>query len=252
VTLAKRRLGSVQLSPITFGSMRLHERELDDTAWDRLLRASIEHGVTTFHSSTEYDSHPRFCKLMGGLGRRTDLQHIVKLADPHFGEAAFDRARVATRLDAYLQQLGVERIDVVQWMWRGDLKQEPDRLAGFVRQRDELRDAFDELRRAGKLGVVSPFPYTAAFADHVIEAGTYAGLAVYLNQLEREYLPQIRAAAAAGMGVVALRPLAAGKAVTNGTGAASGVRSVLGEPGVVTAVVSYSSHDHLHDLVGAA
>jgi aryl-alcohol dehydrogenase-like predicted oxidoreductase len=252
-----RALGPVRLSPIAFGSMRIHERALDDAAWEALLREAIERGVTTLHSSSEYESYPRFRGLVARL-RGLAVQHVVKLADPHFGEAGFDAARLEARVDAYLGELGAERIDVVQWMWRGDLKDEPGRLAGFDRERGAIRAAFDDLRRKGKLGAVAPFPYTAAFADRVIGGGAPGGvaplcegLAVYLNAAERELLPQIRAAARAGMGVVAIRPLAAGKALAGHTAEAC-VREVLAEPGVATAVVTFSSRAHLDELCAGA
>lgn len=235
----------MRVSPLAFGSMRIHERELDDAAWEVLLRAAHERGVTTLHSSSEYESFPRFCSLVGRL-HGLPFQHIVKLADPHFGEAGFDARRFARRIDEYLVQLGIDRIDVVQWMWRGDLQDEPGRLAGYARQRDEIAAAFAALRAAGKLGAVAPFPYTAGFADQTI--GLCEGLAVYLNALEHEMLPQIRAAAAAGMGIVAIRPLAAGRAIGASTPAAC-IRGVLREPGVATAVVTFSSRAHLDELL---
>ena len=39
----------------------------------------------------------RFCRLVGELAR--PIQHIVKLAEPHFGDAAFDRARLDAKVD---------------------------------------------------------------------------------------------------------------------------------------------------------
>lgn len=248
-----RAIGAVRVSPIAFGSMRLHERSLDDAAWEALLRASIERGVTTLHSSSEYESFPRFCGLVAHL-RGLPIQHVVKLADPHFSEAGFDTRRFEDRLDKYLAQLGADRIDVVQWMWRGDLNDEPGRLAGFAREQERIRATFDALRAKGKLGAVAPFPYTAAFAERIVATSggpLCEGLAVYLNPLERELLPQIRAAARAGMGIVAIRPLAAGRALAGAT-AASCVREALAEPGVATAVVTYSSPAHLDELLAGA
>ncbi len=254
--IAPRALGAVPVSPLAFGSMRIHERALDDAAWEALLREAIERGVTTLHSSSEYESYPRFCGLVARLSG-LPVTHVVKLADPHFGEAGFDAARLEARVDAYLAELGTDRLDVVQWMWRGDLKDEPGRLAAFARELPAIRDAFDVLRARGKLGAVAPFPYTAAFADLVIGGDPGGGgplcegLAVYLNPVEQELLPQIRAAARAGMGIVAIRPLAAGRALA-GTEPAACVREVLAEPGVATAVVTFSSRAHLDELLAGA
>jgi len=246
VRLAPRSIKDVAVSPLAFGSMRLNERSLSDAAWIRLLGLSHELGLTTLHSSTEYATFDRFCRLVGKLAR--PIQHIVKLAEPHFGDTSFDRARLDAKIDHYLMTLGAERLDIVQWMWRGDLKDELGRLYGFARQRDEVRDAFDALRRSGKIGAVAPFPYTAGFADAVIDAGLCEGLAVYLNPVEREMVPQIERAAAAGMATVAIRPLAAGRAL-EATSPGACIGSVLAQRGVATAVVTYSSSEHLRELL---
>jgi aryl-alcohol dehydrogenase-like predicted oxidoreductase len=244
-----RVIGSVEVSALTFGSMRIHERSLDDAAWERLLRASFELGVTTLHSSTEYESYPRFLEILRRF--QPKVRHIVKLAEPHFGDAAFDDARLRSKVDGYLADLGAERLDVVQWMWRGDLKDESGRLAGYKRQLAEIGSAFDTLRRAGKIGAVAPFPYTAGFADAVTESGTCEALAVYLNPVEQEMAPQIARAHAAGMHAIAIRPFAAGKALAGATPGEC-VQSVLRHPGVATAVVSYSTLEHLTELAEAA
>ncbi len=250
-----RRLGasSVELSPLAFGTMRLDERRLDEGACELLVRESIARGITTFHSSSEYEPYARFCGLVRHLGgRRRDVQHVVKLAEPHFGDVSFDERRLRAKVDAYLADLGALRIDVVQWMWRGDLKQEEARLAGFARHRDAIQAAFDALRREGKIGAVATFPYTIGFADAVLSAHFGDGLAVYINPIEQEMLGQVERAAAIGAGVVAIRPLAAGKAAAAGIDAATCVRDVLCRPGVSTAVVTYSSVEHMEELVRAA
>jgi hypothetical protein len=59
----------VAVSPLAFGSMRLYKRPLDDAAWIRLLSLSHELGLTTLHSSTEYATFDRFCRLVGELAR---------------------------------------------------------------------------------------------------------------------------------------------------------------------------------------
>lgn len=224
---------------------------MDDAAWLELLRASLDLGLTSFHSSHEYESFGRFCGLLRQLEGRGRVQHIVKLAEPGFGEEGFDGARLARAVDAYLSALGTERLDVVQWMWRGDLKQEARRLEGFADAKAALAEAFGALQRAGKVGAVAPFPYSAGFADLCLDADFCAGLTVYLNPLEQEMLPQIQQAETRGMGIVAIRPFAAGKALEAGLGPADCIRSVLGRPSVATAVVTYSSLEHLRGLVEA-
>lgn len=251
--IARRELGrsGVELSALTFGTMRLDERPLDDAAWERLIAASRDAGISTFHVSSEYAPHARFAALARRLPDRRSCQFIAKLADPHFGEPAFDATRLEHRIDVYLADLAIERLDVVQWMWRADLKNEPARLEGVATQRGELVAVFHRLQRAGKIGAVAPFPYTAGFADLLLDPELCAGLAVYLNPNEREMSAHLVRAADLGMGGIAIRPLAAGAAVTGAHTARSCLQMVLGHPGVTTAVVSYSSAKHLAELVEA-
>lgn len=249
-----RRFGgsSVALSPLAFGTMRLDERRLDDRACELLIRESLARGITTFHSSSEYPPYGRFCGLVRRLGaERREVQHIVKLAEPHFGDTSFDESRLRKKVDAYLADLAAPRIDVVQWMWRGDLKQEEERIAGFAGQRDAIQAAFDALRREGKIGAVATFPYTNGFADAVLSSQFGDGLAVYLNPIEQGMRAEVERAASIGAGVVAIRPLAAGQAAAAGLDAATCLREVLGQEGVSTAVVTCSSPEHLDELVRA-
>jgi len=127
--------------------------------------------------STGYDPFARFCALVRRLGgRRLEMQHVVKLAEPHFGDVLFDEGRLRAKVDAYLADLAVPRIDVVQWMWRGDLKQEEARLAGFARQYDAIQAAFDALRTEGMIGAAVTFPYSLGFADAVLSVHFSHGL----------------------------------------------------------------------------
>lgn len=251
MSLPARALGrsDVRLSPITFGSMRL-ETLANDADWVKLLREALDRGVTTLHSSTEYDSFSRFTGIVRALEAGDRIQHVVKLAEPHFGDSDFDATRLVAKVDDYLTQLRAVRLDVVQWMWRGDLKNEESRLAGLVDRRSQLAHAFDELRCAGKIGAVAPFPYTQGFADRSIESSLFEGLTVYLNPVEQEMRPQIAAAVARGMGIVALRPFAAGKALASATPRVC-IQSVLATAGVTTTVASFSSQVHLDELVSA-
>ncbi len=224
----------VTLSTLTFGSMRMHDRDPSPAHWQGLLEASLELGVSSCHSSDEYASFPLFCEVMGRLRNggvaSNRLQHIVKLADPHFGEHSFDSQRLRARIDRYLSYLGVARIDVVQWMWRGDLKQEQHRLDGFREQTVDVATTFAALVKEGKVGAFSSFPYTDAFAHRILGEPWCRGLALYVNPLELESSTLIASAAAQGRAIIALRPLAAGRALQEGHPARAAVEWTLAQP----------------------
>lgn len=234
-------------SRLIFGSMRLHERGLSHAQLLSLLNETLDAGVSMIHSSSEYESYPLYRELLGALGR--PVEHMVKLAEPHFGDSGFDAQRLVTKVERYLTELRCDRLDVVQWMWRGDLKQESARLAGLREAHAALMDAFRELREQGKIGQVSVFPYSAEFADICTDLGGFDSLCVYLNPVEQEMLPQIARAGAAGISTIAIRPLAAGKAL-GGASPRECVRFVLDTPHVSHAVVTFSSAAHLLDLLG--
>jgi aryl-alcohol dehydrogenase-like predicted oxidoreductase len=236
---------SVHLSELTFGSMRMNGGR-SASHWNELLIASIEAGITTCHSSDEYDSFSLFCSVLDGLrrdGMASRLQHIVKLAEPHFGKDEFDERRLRRRVEQYLTSLRVARLDIVQWMWRGDLERERARLSGFTAQRHSIREAFASLRREGKVAAVLPFPYTVAFAEEVLADDAFDGLTVYLNPVELDYEPF-----AGRKPIISLRPLAAGRALDAGYKPAAAIEWALAHPKVVTTVVSYSSPEHLKEL----
>lgn len=236
------------LSPIIFGSMRLHEKPLTDADWQRLLDVSYARGVTSIHSSCEYESFPRLCEL---LKRRSssDLSHMVKLAEPHFGDTGFSRIRLVEKIDAYLSALGCERLAAVQWMWRGELKQEDTRLRGLRDEAQEIQRAFQDLQLAGKVGKVLPFPYTETFATQAQALGIFDGLTMYLNPEEKDALPHFEALSQRDQVGVAIRPFFAGKALEQRSARAC-IEWVKGQPGVSCIVVSYSTLEQLDDIVG--
>jgi aryl-alcohol dehydrogenase-like predicted oxidoreductase len=107
--------------------------------------------------------------------------------------------------------LSIERLDVVQWLLRHDLKREEERLAILHEQAQEIADTIAALKRQGKIGACVGFPYTAPIADALIGTDFCEGLALYVNPLEREMDPFLAAAAEVGKAVVAIRPFAAGR-----------------------------------------
>jgi aryl-alcohol dehydrogenase-like predicted oxidoreductase len=74
---------------------------------------------------------------------------------------------------------------------------------------------------------------------------------LYVNSFETEMLTIVERSADAGQGTVALRPLAAGRAATTPEGPAGALAWALAKPGVSTGVVSFSSTQHLDELLGA-
>ncbi|HEX8384145.1 MAG TPA: aldo/keto reductase [Sphingomonas sp.] len=233
---------------MTLGTMRLPGD--DDTAAADLLAHARDIGIRGFHCSAEYATFPLFAAAWARAGlARADATLIAKVASPHFGEDRFSATRFREKIEAYLQALDVERLDVVQWLLRHDLKAEEARLRILREAEGEIASVVDALRAEGKIGGFIGFPYTRPVADALVAADWCDGVAVYLNPVERGMDAVVAACADRGKAVVAIRPFAAGRvfAETSLT-ADDALRHVFDFPAVATAVVSASSRAHLDVL----
>lgn len=204
----------IRLSALCFGSMRLDPNRLSPSDAKTLVLHLLDRGVTTFHSSAEYETHAFFCKTLRAarIDRRTeDIVHISKIAVPHFEEPAFTGKRLREHVDAQLAELGAERLDIVQWLIRSKPIEDGPRLKLLAECAAELAVVWAELQREGKVGALASFPYSASFAASSLRLPTCAGLVTYLNLIELEAVAWLDDMRQNGQGFVAIRPLAAGR-----------------------------------------
>jgi aryl-alcohol dehydrogenase-like predicted oxidoreductase len=248
--MQRRPLGDsgVDLSPLAFGSMRMELYPASDAHWERLLLLLVDGGVTTFHSSHEYQSYPRFCRLIKKIRRArpaSPIEHIVKLAAPHFDEPRFDASLFRKRLESELKNLGAERIDVVQWLVRQTPNADEPRLAILRECLPDLETAWESFRAAGKVGALTSFPYSPRFAEKILESELCGGLTSYLNLAELEYGDWLDGLAKRGQGFIAIRPLCAGKIREP----KPALRFALLHPAVASAILSISSQSHAEEAI---
>jgi aryl-alcohol dehydrogenase-like predicted oxidoreductase len=245
--VAGNRLG---LSRICLGTMRLDSAGDADAA-ARILAHAFDIGITSLHCSSEYES---FALLREAWTRArgaapASLSVVAKIASPHFGEDRFSPQALRAKVDFYLGALGLERLGVVQWLLRHDLKQEDARLRILRESADALNATVEALKREGKIGAFVSFPYTAAVAAEALRMDQVDGLALYVNPLEHEMDFFLGEAERLDKPVIAIRPYAAGRLFTETRlGAADAIDYALGFPAVATAVVSASSRAHLDSL----
>lgn len=243
------------LSRLIFGSMRMLERDLSEEDWVDFFAHLHEHGVDTFHSSHEYESFKFFCRVLQKARAKHGLEvrHVVKMADPHFGEEGFDADRLRARVDACCAALNVERIDCIQWMWRSDLEQDRVRREKFsVAAAADIPRAMETLKSTGRVTAVGCFPYTAEFAQAVLDEAWLDHLVLYRNPLEHDYDRLLDKAIAANKGVLALRPFAAGRAFENGCHTPrSALEYCFSHPAVRAVIATISSPPHLAQLLPA-
>ena len=266
----RRALGAsgVTLSPIAFGSMRLEVGAFPDAHWLELFHLLADEGITAFHSSHEYESYPRFCRLIRQLRRdrpSAELQHIVKLACPSFDEPAFDRNQFRSAIEKALSALGTERIDVVQWLVRQAPNSDERRLPVLLECLEQVRVEWDRLRGDGKIGALVSFPYTVRFADEILRLDLGDGLASYLNPAETEYAERLDDLLDRKLGFLAIRPMFAGKLFEQASGPTSLAQLGIApderaqfclsfpllHPAVTTVIVSMSTIAHARQNMAA-
>lgn len=210
--LAPRPFGTsgIHVSPLIFGSMRLDPKTIEPKAAQALLSYLQDAGVTTWHSSHEYETHSYFCEQLRMLRPRRAV-HVMKLGEPHFDMAKFRRERFVELIEQELRALGTERIDIVQWLLRATPNDDATRLPLLRDCIGEVEETADALKKAGKIGALAVFPYSMATAEFCLPRASCAGLVNYLNLAEREDAPLLDAMQARGQGYLSIRPLAAGK-----------------------------------------
>lgn len=239
------------LSGLIFGTMRLGEVDRSIGEWVEYFHALHRLGIRALHSSAEYDTFDLVREIVSTLDREHGLtfDHLVKLAEPSFDDSDLSPARLREKVARYSGALPHGRL-FVQWMWRHGLDDDAARIEAFRNASGGLAGALDELRREGEIAGCYCFPYTPAFADAALGSGLFDGLAVYCNELERDYRAAIAKAAETGSETVVIRPLAGGRTVTQSTASPRDqVRSILAMPGVSAAVLSSNSLAHVENLL---
>jgi aryl-alcohol dehydrogenase-like predicted oxidoreductase len=244
-----RRIGatSTSVSPITLGTMRLGNA----ADAEALLADAFGLGITSLHCSSEYETYPLFRDAFRNLRGTApaDLTVIAKVAAPHFGEDRFVAADFRSKVQFYLDTLGLETLGVVQWLLRHDLKDEAARARIFDAAQDEVAEVVQDLKGRGMIGACVGFPYTAPIAKRLVAANFMDGLAVYVNPLEHEMDEFVAAAAAKGKSTIAIRPFAAGRLFRESPlNPVEALNYVFNMPGIAAAVVSASSVEHLEQL----
>jgi aryl-alcohol dehydrogenase-like predicted oxidoreductase len=203
----------IYLSPITFGSMRLDSQRLDFEEAVDLISHLYDNGVTTFHTSHEYDTDAFFCEVLAHFQANkpdAQVQHIAKLGVPHFDEEDFKGSRLRELVEQRLRDLKTDRLDIVQWLVRHQPNDDAHRLPILDRCQEDLNHTWKALQQEGKVGVLTSFPYSVAFAEAVLQTNACRGLVTYLNPLELEMANLLDEMAARGQGYVAIRPFCGG------------------------------------------
>lgn len=203
----------ISLSQVSFGSMRFSPDRLSKKDGVILLSEVLANGITTFHSSKEYEHYDYFCELLKETIKNNpsaSIEHIVKIPAPHFKDEYFCKSKFRNLIEEQLIELGTDRLDVVQWLVRHEPNTDFHRLQLLKDSYDDINEVWQELKEEGKVGVLSSFPYSEAFANEVLSMGICSGLTDYLNLMEVDRVKFFDYLQSNDKHFIAIRPLMAG------------------------------------------
>lgn len=227
--------------------MRFFDKKLSKKLILSIIEESFEAGIISHHSSFEYTSYELYCASLKQFHKKNKIKHIVKLSSPHFDEEKFSGDILEGRIDNQLKALGIEQIDVLQWLVRSKPIDDIPRLRILNQQKEEIELSFHELKKKGKINQIFSFPYSVPFAEEVLNLKEIDGLIAYLNISENEY-----SKLADNVPFIAIRPFYAGNLIDNVKPALDVERCmgfVNSHKNVISKIVSINSLDHLRELM---
>lgn len=240
-------------SKLIFGSMRMSEYDYSVSHWVDLFDKMHDSGIIVHHVSSEYDSYAFYITVLKEFNSKypnKQISHLVKLAEPNFDSSQFNPKLFQSKVDKYLAELNVSRLWGIQWMWRGDLKNEISRLDNFKENIVLLSSKVFELKKNNLIDRFYLFNYTKTFCEIAItlskqfKNSLFDGLTVYRNIQENEfdkYLDFFERN-------IIIRPLFANQLETS-LSKKQLVEYALNHCKITNGIISISSNDKLNQLL---
>lgn len=216
-TLERRRIGSLEVSVVGLGGNNFGTdffgAGCDEREVGRIVDAALDAGINLIDTAEEYsitsflgEGHSE--ELIGAaLGNRRD-EAIIATKFLNQSETDPDQrgaARIVAAVEASLQRLGTDRIDLYQ-------QHQPDPSTPM----DEILEALDRLVRAGKVREVGCSNFSGEMLDEATETAArsssspYRSCQVQYSVLEHPEEDVIEAAERNGIALLAYFPLASG------------------------------------------
>ncbi len=250
------RLAETGLSRVCFGAMRMTDLSTTDDGPGaaKFLTQLHELGIDSHHSSWEYGSDDTYVSaLKKAASWGYGFKHVVKLAEPSWDDLEFSPQRFRSKVEDECLRLGVEHLEVVQWLIRTKVPEdEAVCLALIERDAGLIQDTFNTMIGEGLIGAVVGFPYRTRIGQRLVvsQAGSpplVDGLSIYLNDLEPDPADPEAVALSAACPILAIRPFAGGQ--ISAEHRQGSFDRVVANPQVVSVIVSLSGIERAHSLV---
>lgn len=188
----------LEVSVLGFGGAEIGFTGAPQEVVDRLLNAALDAGLNAIDTAECYADSEE--KIGRAVAHRRDAFHLFTKCghSAGFEEPDWDPAMLAKQIDRSLQRLQTDRVDLVQLH---------SCSADILRQGDVI----DVLQRAKEAGKTRFIGYSGDGDDAVvaIETGAFDTLQTSVNIADQQCIElTLPKAQAAGMGVIAKRPVA--------------------------------------------
>ena len=229
--------------------MRINEHKYSDQHWLELFYLMASKGINLHHVSYEYDSFNRYCDLLSQFRfkhPKIEINHIVKLSEPDFDGRHFNTKEMHRKIQLYKDMLQINKIHTIQWMWRGSLDIEKERLELLSKQKRNIKDYVLRLKKSGVIKNFFVFPYTRGFAKSCLKLSFSDGLIVYRNPSETSYDDLIKECSNLNKKCIVIRPFNAGKEFLSDLSADELISFSLNLKPIVGTIISFSNSNQLN------
>lgn len=233
--------------------MRMSEYTYPNNYWVALFKEMYDRGVQIHHVSNEYESFKLYCDVLKDFYIKypdKKIQHIVKLAEPHFDSSTFDSGLLFRKINDYREALLIENeIFGIQWMWRSNLSDDLLRCNQFYNSAAQIYHDISFFKKEKLINKFYIFPYTIFFAKMVLKLENlytdfFDGFIVYRNIMEMEYDSILDVSKKSNL---ILRPLNAGKTLKEKS-ASDSFKFALSHKNVSAGIISISSILKFNDI----
>ena len=198
--MEKRKLGrtGLEVSALGFGGAEIGFEKAEQAAVDRLLNAALDAGLNVIDTAAAYpESEQKIAAAVGS--RRGEFFLFTKCGNSMSSDPQYWTADVLARtIDQSLKDLNTDRVDLIQ-LHSPNVE---------ILKKGEAIEALQKARAAGKARFIGCSADNDA-AVYAVECGAFDTLQTSINIADQSVIDDVLPKAhAAGMGVIAKRPIA--------------------------------------------
>jgi len=198
--MEQRNLGhtGMRVSVLGFGGSEIGFEQTSQSDVDRLLNAAMDAGLNVIDTAAFYpDSEKKIGAAIAS--RRSEVFLFTKCGHPGNDDPQYWTASALARsIDQSLSDLRTDQLDLVQLHSCGE----------SILRKGEAIEALQRARDAGKTRFIG-YSGEGSAAMYAVECGAFATLQTSVNIADQSSIETtLPKAAAAGMGVIAKRPIA--------------------------------------------